>query len=262
MESLAFLELQEIFTPAQTKLVKIILILLAALIVSVILRLFIKKFTAKTPKRLATLLVLLNSLVSLTIATVAGLTILTELGINITPILASAGVAGLAIGFGAQTLVRDLISGIFLLAEDQIRLGDIVRIGDVEGELQKISLRTISIRDFSGNLVIVPNSDVSKIINLTREWSQIDLKIPVSDKNPVDDVLEIIGETAAKFSKDKNYSKKLLSPLEVLGIEEITGGKMTVRIVGKTKPRKQFNLQRAFLYQLKKAFEEKGIEFS
>lgn len=262
-QELALLQTQELLKFWQVKLAKIAFIILISLVVYWIIKAIFRKLVGKLPqKRLTTILSLLNNITGFVIFAVAALMILTELDINITPILASAGIAGLAIGFGAQTLVKDLISGIFILAEDQIRVGDIVKIKEVEGEVERIGLRTISVRDFSGKLVQIPNSDIQLITNLTRDWSQVDLKIGVATKNSVDKVLETLQKIADQFARDKEISGRILSPPQILGIEEITGEKMIIRVAIKTKPKKQFNISRRFLYSVKKAFEEKSIEFA
>jgi len=263
MEDISLASPEELFTLWEFKALKILLIIFVALVAYLTIKVIIRRLVKKIPqKRLTTIFFLLNSIVGFVITVVAGLIILSELQINITPILASAGIVGLAVGFGAQTLVRDLIIGIFILAEDQVRVGDIVKIKDFEGEVERVGLRTISIRDFSGNLIQFPNSEVQALANSTRDWSQVDLKIGVSTKHSIDEVLKTIQDVAGEFAKNKQLAEKLLAPPEILGVEEIAGNKMTIRVAIKTKPKKQFNISRQFLYEVKKAFEEKSIEFA
>jgi len=250
-------------SPWQEKAIKIVLILIGALIARLLLRIIARKILPKIgQRRLKTLFSLVYSVITIFIIFVAGLIILDELDVNITPFLASAGIAGIAVGFGAQTLVRDIISGLFILSEDQIRIGDLVKIGTFEGTVERIGIRSIAIRDMSGNLIILPNSQVASVVNMTRDYSQVDLTIGVSTKHKIDEVLKAVDETLNNLKKDQNFKDKILSSPQTLGIEEIAGGKMSIRIIVKTKPKKQFNVAREIRYLIKKTFEEKGFEFA
>jgi small conductance mechanosensitive channel len=249
--------------PWQEKGLKIVLILAGALIFYLIFRALARKILPQvSQKRLKTLLSLAYNVVTILIVFIVGLIILDQFEVNVTPILASAGIAGLAIGFGAQTLVRDIIGGLFLLSEDQIRIGDLVKIGAFEGTVERIGVRSLVLRDMSGNITILPNSQVATVVNMTRDFSQVDLLLGVSTKHKVDEVLKVIKGVCDQIYKNPNLKDKILSPPEVLGVEEIAGAKMSIRVIIKTKPKKQFNIARELRYQIKKAFEEKGFDFA
>lgn len=261
MQELPIVGEEQILLVWQVKALRIAIILVVSLVVYWILRALVRKLAGKIPhKRLATILSLSYSLISVFVFGITGLIILREFNVDITPILASAGIVGLAVGFGAQSLVRDLITGLFILTEDQVRLGDIVKIGDSQGKVEKIGLQSLLIRDLSGALHLIPNSQVGKIINLTRDFSHADLQIGVSTKHPIDEVLKVISSIAKDVQKE--FKEEITQDPEILGVEEITGGKLTVRVLIKTKPKKQFEIERRFLYLLKKSFEEKNFEFA
>jgi small conductance mechanosensitive channel len=128
--------------------------------------------------------------------------------------------------------------------------------------VERIGVRSVVIREMSGNLIIIPNSQVTSVINMSRDFSQVDLTIGVSTKHKVDEVLTVTKDVCDQVGKNPNFKDKILARPEILGIEEISGGKMSIRILVKTKPKKQFNIARELRYQLKKAFEEKGFEFA
>lgn len=252
---------EQILLAWQLKAIRIAVILLVSLLIYWFLRAMARKLTGKIPqKRLVTILSLSYSLISLFVFGITALIILREFNVDIAPILASAGIVGLAVGFGAQSLVRDLITGLFILTEDEVRLGDIVEIGDAQGKVEKIGLQSIHLRDLSGALHLIPNSQVGKITNLTRDFSSCDLQIGVAAKHPIDEVLKVIAGVLKTVQKEKK--DEILKDPEILGVQEIAGSKLTVRILIKTKPKKQFDVERRFLYLLKKAFEEKGFDFA
>lgn len=252
---------EQVLLAWQVKALRIALILLVSLFVYSVLRTMARRLAGKIPqKRLATILSLSYSLISLFVFGITALIVLREFNVDIAPILASAGIVGLAVGFGAQSLVRDLITGLFILTEDQVRLGDIVIVGDSQGKVEKIGLQSLHLRDLSGALHLIPNSQVGKIINLTRDFSHADLQIGVSAKHPIDEVLKVISSVAKDVQKE--FKEEITTDPEILGVEEIAGGKLTVRVLIRTRPKKQFEIERRFLYLLKKAFEEKGLDFA
>ena len=193
---------------------------------------------------------------------IAALIILDELGINIAPLLVSVGIVGVAIGYGSQNLVRDVINGLFLLSEDQIREGDLVKIGDAQGTVEKISLRSVLIRNIDGGLHIISNSDIGKVTNLSRDWSQVNLQIGVATKQPIDQLIPAFTEAGNRLMTQKGMAENVLEPAEVAGIDDILGGKVVIHVTIKTRPKKQFSVGRSYRYFLKKVFEEKGLEFA
>lgn len=252
---------EQILLAWQLKAIRIAVILLVSLLIYWLLRAMARKLTGKIPqKRLVTILSLSYGLISLFVFGITALIILREFNVDIAPILASAGIVGLAVGFGAQSLVRDLITGLFILTEDQVRLGDIVKIGDTQGKVEKIGLQSLQVRDLSGALHLIPNSQVGKITNLTRDFSSCDLQIGVAAKHPIDEVFKAIADVLKTVQKEKR--DEILKDPEILGVQEIAGAKLTVRVLIKTKPKEQFDVERRFLYLLKKAFEEKEFDFA
>lgn len=247
----------------QEKGIKIAAILAVSFICYWFLRILARKIIINiSQKRLKTILSLFYNAATVFVIFITVLIILDQLGINITPILASAGVIGIAIGFGSQTLVKDIISGLFLLSEDQIRIGDLVKIGAFEGTVERIGIRSIVLRDTSGSLNIIPNSQVTNLINMTRDFSQVNLSIDVSSRHKIDEVLKVIRDVLNQMYQNPQFKEVILAPPEVLGIEELTGSRMSIKILVKTKPKKQFYIAREVRYLLKKTFEEKNFEFA
>ncbi|MGH7897644.1 MAG: mechanosensitive ion channel family protein, partial [Candidatus Binatia bacterium] len=154
---------------------------------------------------------------------------LRETGIDIAPVLATAGIGGLAIGFGAQTLVKDVISGFFLLVEEQMRIGDIVEVGGKGGVVEGVTLRTIRLRDVSGNVHIIPNGSVSVVTNMTRDYSRYVFDVQVARKEDPDRVCEALRGIGQELQQDPAYGDDILQPLEVFGVESIAAASMTVK---------------------------------
>jgi small conductance mechanosensitive channel len=211
-------------------------------------------------KRLDTL-----SSVSVVIATVvlAGVglfVILGEFGVSIGPILTAAGVLGLAVGFGAQHLVQDVINGFFLLFDDQIRVGDVVSIGDKGGLVEKVSLRLTVLRDLAGNVHYIRNGQISTVTNMTKEYSRYVFDIGVAYREDVDQVIEVIKEIDEGMRNDEYFGQSILEPIEILGLDKFADSAVIVRARTKTKPIKQWETGREFNRRLKKRFDELGIE--
>jgi len=194
------------------------------------------------------------------ILAVAGVTMLKEFGVDIRPILTAAGIGGLAIGFGAQTLVRDLIGGLFLLLENQVRVGDVVRIGDKSGLVEAINLRTIILRDLEGVVHIIPHGSIESISNMTREWSRYVIDVGVAYKEDVDYVMEVLRQIGEELARDPDYAPDILKPLEVLGVDRFTDSAVVIRVMITTRPLRQWVVGRELRRRIKKRFDELGIE--
>ncbi len=247
----------------QLKTLKILLIAVLAVISHRFLKLTIGKTVHKvTERRFKTILSLINNTLTVIIAGIVILIILDELNINIAPFLVSAGIAGVALGYGAQNLVRDFINGLFILSEDQIREGDLIKIGNTEGVVEKITLRSVVIREPNGGLHIINNSSIGQVTNLSRDWSQAILSLGVAAKQPIDQVLAAVQEAANRLSQQDEMRHYLIEEPQVFGIEEITGGKLTIKVKVRTKPNQQSSVVRTYYYHLKKVFEEKELEFA
>jgi small-conductance mechanosensitive channel len=186
--------------------------------------------------------------------------ILTQLNVNIGPLLASAGVAGLAIGFGAQTLVKDVINGFFILMENQYDVGDVVRIAGVGGTVEAMTLRRTTLRDVDGALHTIPNSEIKIVSNLTRDWAQISLHIAVDYKESTDRVVEILRQVGTDVYNDPNYSALLVAQPEVPGIDRVTPGEVDYLMLLKTRPGQQYAVSREVRRRIKECFEKNGIQ--
>jgi small conductance mechanosensitive channel len=187
-------------------------------------------------RRASTLRGILTSVVTVGVAFVAILMVLRELSIDVVPLLTGAGIAGLAIGFGAQNLVRDVISGFFLILEDQVRIGDLARINGVSGSVEQINLRTISLRDGEGAVHIFPNGTITALANLSKQFSYAIVDVRVGYGEPIDRVIATVREAGAAMERDGAWAPLLLGPLEVLGVESIDRSAATLRVRFKVAP--------------------------
>jgi moderate conductance mechanosensitive channel len=190
-------------------------------------------------RRASTVGGILTRLVTVTVWSLAALMLLRELSIDVLPILTTAGIAGLAIGFGAQNLVRDVISGFFMILEDQVRVGDISRINGVTGVIEQVNLRTIVLRDGEGAVHVFPNGTVTALANLSKQFSNalVDLRVGYSEN--LDKVFDVIREAGKSMQEDHDWAPLLLSPIEVVGVESIADGFAMVRAKFKTQPLNQ-----------------------
>jgi small conductance mechanosensitive channel len=216
--------------------------------------------TQEASKRINTLLSILKGLGKIIVWTIFLMIILKKLGIDIGPILAGAGILGLAVGFGAQELVRDFISGFFILLENQVRAGDVAIINGTGGLVEKIELRTITLRDFSGVVHVFQNGKINTLSNMTKEWSAIVFDIGVAYKEDVDEVIKIMQEVGEKMLNDPEYKNKIKEPLEIFGLDQFGDSALVIKARLKTIPGEQWTLGREYRKRLKKAFDQKGIE--
>jgi small conductance mechanosensitive channel len=193
---------------------------------------------------------------------IAFFTILSEWGINILPILTGAGIAGFAIAFGAQNLVRDMISGLFILIENQYTEGDIIRVAGVEGKVAEVNLRRTVLRDLDGTVHNIPNGEIKLASNLTQGFARINLNLLIEGKQDIETVKKTIGKIGEELVKDKVYSKMISEAPHVLRIEELAKEGIVLKIAGKTRPVKQWDVLGELRSRLKKAFDEQGITIS
>jgi small conductance mechanosensitive channel len=189
------------------------------------------------------------------------LIVLSELGVNIAPLLAGAGVVGLAIGFGSQALVKDVITGLFILIEDTLAVGDVVDVGDGHsGLVEKISIRSIRLRDFAGAIHTVPFSAVTSVQNLTRDFSYYVVDLAVAHREDTDEVEKIVREVGDELAADPKLAPLMLAPIEVVGVDRFDGSGVVLKLRLKTLPIQQWTVGRAFNRLIKKAFDRYGIE--
>lgn len=211
-------------------------------------------------QQLRTLAGVINGVGLFIIIFVTALQILPLLNINIAPLLASAGIAGLAIGFGAQTLVHDVINGFFILMENQYDVSDTVRVGGVQGTVEHMSLRRTVLRDADGTVHVIPNSEIKIVSNLTRDWAQLTLHISVAYNENSERVIELLKEVAREVRNDPFYGELLVSEPEVPGIERVAGTEVDYLMLAKTRPGKQYALTRELRRRIKDSFEKNNIK--
>lgn len=210
-------------------------------------------------QRYQTVASLLENLALVLIVLVAGLTILNTF-IPIGPILAAVGIFGLAISFGAQSFVKDVINGTFMLVEGQFGIGDVIRVGDTAGLVEKMTLRTTVLRDIHGTVHIVPNGDISRVSNLTKTWSRTVLEIAVAYKEDVDRVIEVLLDVGRDLYHDPEWGAVLLEEPVVPGVESFGDSGVVIRLMAKTLPLKQWDVGRELRRRIKKRFDADGIQ--
>lgn len=216
--------------------------------------------TAESTKRINTLVGIINSTIHIAAITIYVIMLLSKFSINVAPLLASAGILGLAVGFGAQELVRDYISGFFILLEDQVRTGDVAIINGTGGSVERIELRTITLRDLSGVVHIFQNGKIHTLSNMTKDWSAMVFDIGVAYKENVEEVIKVIEEVAAKIESEEPYKSGILEPIEVLGLDKFGDSAVIIKARFKTKAGQQWTVGREYRKRLKIAFDAKNIE--
>lgn len=263
--------------PVQALLVgalRMIIILLVAWICSRILRRIIKRFfkgmiersrnaeenNFETTKRLETITGLILQGLMIVYWVIIGLIVMNELGVKIGPILASAGIVGLAIGFGAQNLVRDVISGFFIIMENQVRVGDVAIVNGTGGLVERIHFRTLTLRDLSGVVHIFPNGTITTMSNMTKGWSAYVFEIGVAYKENVDRVMDIIRDVCAGMRLDPAYRTLIIEDAEIFGVDKFDDSAVVIKGRIKTKPIQQWIVGREFLRRIKNTFDANNIE--
>jgi small-conductance mechanosensitive channel len=250
---------------------RIALIALLAWLVTHVVALVVKRIhtevgTASTidvierAKRAQTLGSLIQNTVYTLVSTIAALMILRELAVDITPILTGAGIVGLAVGFGAQSLVKDIISGFFLILENQVRVGDVANIDGTGGLVERITLRTIILRDETGTVHVIPNGSIQRLSNLTKDFSFYVTSVSVAYREDTDRVAKVLVGVAESMLEDPAFAPFMLGPLEVLGVDRFSESSVDIKVRLKTVPIKQWVVGREFLRRLKQAFDREGIE--
>jgi small conductance mechanosensitive channel len=211
-------------------------------------------------KRVRTLTSVLWTIVFVLIWFVVVLTSLGQIGVNVAPLLASAGVVGLAVGFGAQNLVKDLVSGFFLILENQVRVGDVAVINGTGGLVEAISFRTIILRDEAAVVHVFPNGSINTLSNMTKDWSAYVLNVNVAYKEDTDRVADVMRHVAEEMYADSKYRSAMLETIEIIGVDGFTASAVTIKARLKTRPQQQFAIGREYRRRLKIAFEAAGIE--
>lgn len=210
--------------------------------------------------RARTLLPLFRKTLAFVLSAAVALVVLSELGVNVTPLLAGAGILGIAVGFGAQTLVKDVITGLFILMQDAVGVGDVVTVAGRSGLVEQISIRSIRLRGLDGTVSIIPFSEVSTIQNMTKDFAYALFSLAVSYREDVDEVIDVIHTVAEEVQADPGYSWRILEPIEVLGLDQFADSAVIIKARIKTKPIEQWNVMREYNKRLKRRFDHLGIE--
>ncbi len=216
--------------------------------------------TVRRKQRARTMGSVLRSIVALIIWFTAFVMILDSLDVNFGPLLASAGVVGVALGFGAQSLVRDFLAGFFMLVEDQFGVGDVIDAGFASGTVEGVSLRTTRLRDVQGVVWHIPNGEIHRVANMSQQWSRALLDVPVAYDTDIDSAIEVIERSASEVTTDPRFSSSVLSAPEVWGVESLDADRVVIRLVVKTRPLEQWRVARELRARIKGAFDAAGIE--
>jgi small-conductance mechanosensitive channel len=211
-------------------------------------------------KQVQTVTSVLTSIGVFIITFVAALMVLPLLGLNLGPLLASAGIAGLAIGFGAQTLVHDFINGFYILLENQYDIGDTVRVAGVKGVVEEMSLRRTVLRDDDGTVHTVPNSEIKIVSNLTRDWSQLILKVTTAYGESSDRVIALLQQVGNEVRHDPAFAEDIVSDVQVPGIDRVGNGEAEYLMLVKTRPNKQYGVSRELRRRIKEIFQKNNIQ--
>jgi small-conductance mechanosensitive channel len=219
-----------------------------------------KDAQAARSARVRTLLPMLRTVLLVTILVFVALNILTEIGVNVAPLIAGAGVIGLAVGFGSQTLVRDVITGAFLLFEDAMAVGDVVQVGGLSGVVEQLSIRSIKLRAQDGSVHIIPFSAVTTVTNMTRDFSFAVMDVSVAYGEDTDRVTEALREVAAEIRADAKFGAVIRDDIEILGVERLAESGVVIRARIKTEPLGRWSIGREFNRRIKQRFDKLGIE--
>ena len=248
---------------------KLVIIVVGALVLSRLLRVMVRRIAALQEKKLPsgvraqkirTMASVITSVGVFVIFFWAVLQALPLFGLNLGPLLASAGIAGLAIGFGAQTLVHDFINGFFILLENQYDIGDNVRIAGVKGTVEAMSLRHTLLRDEDGTVHFVPNSEIKIVSNTTRDWSQLTLRVTVAYSEPSDRIVKLLQEIGDEVRHDPAYAEDIVSDIEVPGIDRVGNGEAEYLMLVKTRPNKQYAVSRELRRRIKECFHMQNVQ--
>lgn len=207
-----------------------------------------------------TLIQIIRGTLGVLVWLVAGLMVLSEMGINIGPLLAAAGVAGLAIGFGGQYLIRDVVAGLFIILENQYRVGDVVSLDGTTGTVEAISVRMATLRDLDGTVHHIPHGVVSKVSNLSKEFARVNLDIGVSYDADLEQVIEVVNMVGVELAEDPEWKGDILKPIEFSRVDEFADSAVIVKVLGDTKPLRQWAVAGEFRKRIKIAFDKASIE--
>lgn len=253
----------ELFTSLFGNLLSIILIILIAItiweIIDSSIELAMKSSSTKT-NRLITLLPIVRNIAFIIFVCFFGLIMLSELGINIVPLIAGAGVFGIAVGFGAQTMVKDFLTGFTIILEDLVQVGDVASMGGKTGVIEKITMRKVQLRGLDGTVFTVPFSEISIVENMTKDYSFYLMDIGVAYRENTDQVIEAVREVDQELRADEDFGYNILDPIEILGVDQFADSAVIIKARIKTRPIKQWEVGREFNRRMKMKFDQMGIE--
>lgn len=254
--------------PAMSGL-RIVLIVVMAWVAIVVLQRVVRNVRVRVASRIGgagvarraeTLGRVVRYLVAMVVGAVATMLVLAEVGVSLAPILGAAGVVGLAVGFGAQSLVKDYFTGFFILLEDQIRSGDVVNIAGIGGLVEDLTLRHVRLRDYDGNVHFVPNGMITSVTNMSRDFAQAVVDVGIAYRENVDEALAVMRDVGAQMRGDPSFVGRILADLEIAGVERLDDSAVVLRCRFKVAPLEQWNVRREYQRRIKAAFDERGIE--
>ncbi len=208
----------------------------------------------------ATLIRLANRAGATFIAVVAGLTILAELGLPVTPLLTGAGVLGVAVGLGTQNLIKDIVAGIFIVVEDQFAIGDVVTVAGVTGTVETMSLRSTKVREFNGTLHVVPNSEITVAANMSKDWLRAIVDVGVAYESDINSAMAVLREVVTELAAEPEYRENVLEPPQVVGVMDLADSYVTLRAMVKVNPDAKWAVERELRKRIKERFEREGID--
>jgi small-conductance mechanosensitive channel len=256
---------QHLISLSTLTIITIVLLLSTVVIIPKLIQKMVRKSQAaqtdeEMNKRSNTLVSVIVTTLQVVILFIFVLMVLSEFNYNITAILTGAGVLGLAISFGAQSLVKDLIAGFFIITENQYRVGDVVRIADVSGGVEEINLRRTILRDLDGITHVVPNGEIRIASNLTKEFSRVHFNISVAYNTDLDKAMIVINRVGKELAEDPMWASAIMSPPRALRVDKLGDSGIEIKVLGQTKPLKQWDVMGELYLRLKKAFDKEGIE--
>lgn len=260
-----------LFGDVSIRVLRIVAIIAVAWIATVVLQRVIRAFRIRVASRLETRESAMRAetlgrvsryIATVVISLIAAMLVLGEFGISVAPILGAAGVVGLAVGFGAQSLVKDYFTGFFILLENQIQQGDVVDVGGHSGLVEELTLRYVRLRDYDGNVHFVPNSQITTVVNMSRGFAQAVIDVGVAFREDADDVMDAMRVVGRSMREDPEHASRILDDLEIAGVDRWGSSEMIVRCRFRTVALEQWTVRREFLRRIKKEFERRGIEIA
>ena len=252
--------------------IKVVFIVGAAYLLKVIAKRFIQRIVKAAVhsdklitedaelKRMNTLVHIFSYTFNTIVVMIAAMMVIKEFGVDVAPILATAGIAGVAIGFGAQYLVKDIITGIFIIFENQYRLGDVIKIGTIGGSVEDISLRVTTLRDADGNVHYIPHGEIKIVSNLTRVYSKINMNVGVAYEANLDHVAEVVNKIGQDLANDPAWKNAITQSPRFLRVDSLDESSVSIKIVGETKPQEQWSVAGELRKRIKETFEKEGID--